>query len=392
MVRIVTQTLLFIIGDLDTGGAERHLVQVLPRLARDRFRPVVYTLSHKGVLAPLLENAGIPVIAPPGSAWLRRWPGPLGRRGLLLVISMTRLIILMRSQRPSVVHFFLPEAYVAGGLCALAAGCPTRIMSRRSLNVYQAQRPLAARVERWLHRRMTAVLGNSTAVIGELRAEGVAEDRLGLLYSGVDLSAFTGTPANDGGNLNMVVVANLIPYKGHADLLDALGGIRDKMPEGWVLNCVGRDGGYGEALRARAATLGIADNVHWLGERDDVPAILGQAHLGILCSHQEGFSNSIIEAMAAGLPMVVTDVGGNREAVIDEATGLVVPSHDPTALGAAILALALDPDRCGAMGAAARERARDIFSMETCVAEYEHLYDGLVIGDIRPVADILQRT
>ncbi len=392
MARIVAQTLLFVIGDLDTGGAERHLAQVLPRLAHDRFRPVVYTLSHKGVLAPLLENAGIPVIAPPGSAWLRRWPGPLGRRGLLLVISMIRLIILMRALGPSVVHFFLPEAYVAGGLCALMAGCPTRVMSRRSLNVYQAQRPFAAKVERWLHRRMTAVLGNSTAVIGELRAEGVTEDRLGLIYSGVDLSAFAGKSDNDGGNLNMVIVANLIPYKGHADLLDALGGVRDHMPEGWTLNCVGRDGGHGEALRARAAALGITDNVHWLGERDDVPAILNQAHLGILCSHQEGFSNAIIEAMAAGLPLVVTDVGGNREAVIDDVTGLVVPSHDPTALGQAILTLARDADRCDAMGSAARERARNIFSMEVCVTEYERLYDGLIIGDIGPVADILQRT
>ena len=194
----MTHTLLFIIGDLDTGGAERHLVQVLPRLDGERFRPVVYTLSHKGALAPVLEDAGIPVIAPPGSVWLRRWPGPLGRRGLLLAISMIRLIILMLSLRPAMVHFFLPEAYVAGGLCALIAGCRRRVMSRRSLNVYQAQRPLATRLERWLHGRMTAVLGNSSAVTAELSAEGVAADRLGLLYNGVDLAAYGASPAIGG--------------------------------------------------------------------------------------------------------------------------------------------------------------------------------------------------
>lgn len=388
----MTHTLLFIIGDLDTSGAERHLVQVLPRLDGERFRPVVYTLSHKGALAPVLEDAGIPVIAPPGSVWLRRWPGPLGRRGLLLAISMIRLIILMLSLRPAMVHFFLPEAYVAGGLCALIAGCRRRVMSRRSLNVYQAQRPLATRLERWLHGRMTAVLGNSSAVTAELSAEGVAADRLGLLYNGVDLAAYGASPANQRDGLHMVIVANLIPYKGHADLLDALGGVSNQLPAGWTLSCVGRDGGHGEALRARAATLGIADNVRWLGERNDVPAILGRAHFAILCSHQEGFANAIIEAMAAGLPLVVTDVGGNGDAVADGVTGLVVPPHDPEALGHAILALARDPDRCKAMGAAARDRAEEMFSMEACVAGYERLYDGLISGDGRPVGDIIQRT
>ena len=372
----MTHRLLFVIGALDRGGTERHLVQLLSRLPRDRFRPMVYTLRHKGVLAPVLEAAGIPVIAPP--TWFRRWPGPLGRRGLLLVISMVRLIWLMVTLRPAVVHFFLPEAYIIGGLCALVAGCRRRVMSRRSLNLYQAKQPWAARIERWLHNRMAAVLGNAAAVMTELRAEGVAEDRLCLLYNGVDLSAYSASPAGDGDSLNMVVVANLIPYKGHADLLDALGGIRRQLPDGWTLHCVGRDDGHGEALRARATSLGIERNIRWLGECDDVPAILGRADLGILCSHQEGFSNSILEGMAAGLAMVVTDVGGNREAVVDGATGLVVPPRDPTALGAAILALARDPDRRAEMGAAARDRAQENFSMDACVAAYVRLYDGLV--------------
>ena len=225
---------------------------------------------------------------------------------------------------------------------------------------------------------MAAVLGNSAAVVTELRAEGVAEDRLCLLYHGVDLSAYSASPARDGDSLNMVIVANLIPYKGHADLLDALGGIRGQLPGGWTLHCVGRDDGQGEALRARATSLGIERNIRWLGERDDVPAILGRADLGILCSHQEGFANSILEGMAAGLAMVVTDVGGNREAVVDGVTGLVVPPRDPTALEAAILDLARDPDRRAVMGKAARARAQENFSMDACVAGYVRLYDGLV--------------
>ncbi len=389
-------TLLVVIGDLDLGGAERHLAQVLPRLPRDRYRVLVYTLSHKGALAPQLEAAGISVVEPPGSAFLRRWLGRRVRRTLLLAVSAARLFVLMLRERPAVVHLFLPEAYIVGALCALAARCPARVMSRRSLNVYQNAYPLARRVERWLHPRMQAILGNSAAVVGELRAEGAPPDRLGLLYNGVDVAPLAVEPgvareqlgiADDA--LVMLLVANLIAYKGHTDLLQALGRVRGDLPEGWVLLCAGRDDGPGGDLKAEAAALGIGGGVRWLGERSDVPTLLACADIGLLCSHQEGFSNTILEGMAARLPMIVTDVGGNPESVVDGVTGMVVPPRDPRALGDAILALARDPERRMAMGEAGRRRAVESFSLETCVARYERLYDALTSNDRRPVTEVV---
>ena len=134
----------------------------------------------------------------------------------------------------------------------------------------------------------------------------------------------------------------------------------------------------------------LADLLHgairtWLGQRDDAPALLAAAGVGILCSHQEGFSNSILEGMAAGLPMLVTDVGGNAEAVVDGETGLVVPAHDPARLGAALASLAGDPAPRRAMGAAGRRRAAEHFSLDECVAAYERLYEGLLTAPGRPV-------
>ena len=96
--------------------------------------------------------------------------------------------------------------------------------------------------------------------------------------------------------------------------------------------------------------------------------------IGILCSHEEGFANAILEGMAASVPIVATRVGGNPEAVIDGTTGLLVPAHDPAALATALLSLARDPARRKAAGAAGRKIVEERFSLETCVSHYQRLY------------------
>ena len=182
----------------------------------------------------------------------------------------------------------------------------------------------------------------------ELAAEGVPRERLGLIYNGDRPGRLRGPPARLARSarasaspptaLVLTTPANLIPYKGHADLLDALARVAGQLPPDWVLLCAGRDDGAGPALRARAQALGFAERVRWLGLRDDVPALLVASDVGILASHEEGFSNSVLEGMAAGVAMIVSDVGGNAEAVQHGVSGCVVPPRDPAALGAAILA------------------------------------------------------
>jgi glycosyltransferase involved in cell wall biosynthesis len=393
----VSATLLFVIGDLNVGGAERHLATILPRLAGAGFQPVVYTLAPGGPLAADLTAAGVEVVTPPLASAVGRLPRAL-RWAVLAPLSAARLVGLLRRRRPGVVHFFLPEAYVFGGLCALVAGRQRCVMSRRSLNLYQRRHHVLARLERRLHARMVAVLANSRAVLAELVAEGVARERLGLIYNGVDLEGFRSLPPRattrarlglSASPLVLTTVANLIPYKGHADLLDALAGIAAELPAGWRLLCAGRDDGIGTALRARARDLGLDGQVQWLAERRDVPELLAASDVGVLASHQEGFSNSILEGMAAGLPMIVTDVGGNTEAVTHGASGLVVPPRDPRALGQAILTLARDPARRRQMGEAGRQRVAADFSLEACVGRYVRLYAALVTGAPGTVSEIV---
>ena len=244
------------------------------------------------------------------------------------------------------------------------------------------------RFEQFLHRSMHAVLGNSREVVRELvEEEGCPPERAALIYNGIDLAPYADLPDKastraklglEGNAFVATIVANLIPYKGHRDLLEALAAIRDDLPSPWRLLCVGRDDGIGAELRALARDLKLEENVRFLGQRTDVVDLLAASDLGILCSHEEGFANAILEYMAAELPVVASDVGGNAEAVVDGETGLIVPPHDPAALGPAILGLARDSERASAMGAAGRLRVESKFALERCVAEYDALYCALL--------------
>jgi glycosyltransferase involved in cell wall biosynthesis len=297
-----------------------------------------------------------------------------------------------------VVHFFLPRPYVFGSLAAELAGHRLRLMSRRSLTVYREKYPLLGRVERFLHKRTFGILGNSQAVMDQLAAEVDDHGKLALIYNGIEMpsSVFTSSRRQTRDlqqipqhALVISVIANLIAYKGHRDLIAALGLIKDQLPQPWRLLAIGRDEGIGAELKAEAQSLGIGDKILWLGERGDVDELLSASDMFILPSHQEGFSNALLEAMAARLPVVATAIGGNSDAVVEGATGSLVPVRDPRALAAAILRLAQDPELRASFGDAGRRRVEQRFSLEACVDRYERLYRALGEADPPPVSVIL---
>lgn len=370
-----------VIGALDLGGAESHLAQVLPRLARDGFEIAVHTLTGRGALASALEKAGVRVIAPPGSEKGSKSGGFAGRasRAARAGLSLARF---MRSWKPDIVHFFLPEAYLVGAPIARVVSSAKRVVSRRSLNDYQVKRPALARLERALHASMQALLGNSAAVTAQLIAEGAPAPRVHLIRNGIDLARFERPRARAAlraelgtspDTVAIACVANLIPYKGHADLIDALARMPRDPP--WELWCAGRDDGIGRALADRAA--GLGGRVKFLGARDDVPDLLAAADIGVLASHEEGFPNAVLEAMAARLPVVATRAGGIPEAIDDGKTGLLVPVRDPAALGAALVRLIGDAALRRRMGAAGRARVEAEFALDACAVAYARLYRSI---------------
>lgn len=379
--------IMFVALSLDMGGAERHLSAVLPALAARGWPVALYCTNRLGAFASAVAGAGVEVIGPPTER--RPGPQPLASRLVGTARAGTRLFSVMRRRRPRIAHFFLPEPYIVGAPASLMLRVPIRIMSRRGRNFYQRHWPGVASVERRLHSHMTALVANSRRVVDDLVDEGCDPARVALIYNGVGLAgigapvdreALRNTLGVPAGAFVMIVVASLIGYKGHADLLTALARLGADMPSPWALLCVGRDEGEGPGLARMAEQLGLAANVRFLGPRHDVAALLGVSDLAILPSHEEGFSNAVIEGMAAGLASVVTDVGGNAEAVVDGESGLVVPPHDPVALATAVLRLARDGALRDRFGAAGRARAEARFTLAACVDAYDTLYSSLVAG------------
>lgn len=379
------RSILFVIGSLSVGGAERHVTKLAISLKRRGWDPAIFVFSPGGPMTDVLEENAIPIHAAAMPGWVNDLGNDRLRARVGLVITAFALWFLLWRQRPRVLHFFLPAAYIVGGIVSLFTPVRRRIMSRRSMNHYQANHILFGKLERWLHPKMSLILANSIAVKNDLVAEGVSPKKIRLIYNGIDVEEFRSSRSRqalrDLENIQpeaivLTMVANLIPYKGHRDLIEALGAINERLPPRWLLLCVGRDDGIQAGLEHLALSLGIGENVRFLGSRKDIANLLALSDIGLLTSHEEGFSNSILEGMAAGLPMIVTDVGGNAEAVVNGTTGIVVPAKSPDRLGEAVVEL-LNEHKRKVFGGRGRERVFNIFSLEACIDGYEEVYRTL---------------
>jgi glycosyltransferase involved in cell wall biosynthesis len=169
----------------------------------------------------------------------------------------------------------------------------------------------------------------------------------------------------------ILTVANLRSEKAHEVLLVAAAQLRRYSHLRFL---IAGDGPRAAELRALAKTLGVARQVSFLGHREDVPALLASADAFVLPSRSEAFPNGAIEAMAAGLPVVATRVGGLLDLIDEGRTGLLVPPDDPAALAAAIESLVLSPARAAMLGAAARDEVTRRYSFDRMVRGFEDLY------------------
>lgn len=362
---------LFVVPTLALGGTEAQIAALCPQLSASGVIPVVFALRAGGPLVVRLRQAGIEVITP----W--RLPRPVQ-----LLAGALHLWTTLAFRRIAVVHFFLPEAYLIGGVVSLGVPRLCRVMSRRSLNRYQQNHPVLARLERWLHARMDRITGNSNAVLDELRTEGADERRLRLIPNGVEVkSAGAGvSPAQAAlpeGAFVIVTIANLHAYKGHELALRALARISDRLPQSWVYLCIGADAGHRDALVALTDELCLSDRVRWLGEVEDAQRWLSVCDLMVHPSQQEGLPNCILEAMWWRVPVVATAVGGVPDLIPSHAYGRLVPPDDTRALAEGILELSLDPQTRHAVAVEAYERASHEFSLSRCVREHCALYGSL---------------
>lgn len=344
----------------DVGGTERQTVELVKRLNPARFAVHVACFRKQG---PLLSSL-------PASMPVEEFP-VRGFRRAASIGEWWRFGRWCRDVGARLVHTCDLYANLFGLTAAAAARVPVRIGSRREI-VTGDKTPLQLAGQRLAYKTAHAVVANAPAVAARLEQEGVWPARIFVIPNGVDLDAYdVARPSRSAAN-RITVVANLRPEKGHDVLIDAAPRVLASRPD--VAFLVAGNGPMAPALSARAAARGVADRVWFLGHCDRVPALLAESDVFVLPSRSEALPNAVVEAMAAGLPIVATSVGGVPDLVTSGVTGLVVPPGDPDALARAILHMLDRPDEAAAMGRAARARVRKDFGFSRMVATVEQLY------------------
>ena len=374
----------YLLPNLEAGGTERHVLSLARRLDGSRHSLSLFTTAGGGTLHKEF-SALLPVTVAGDPERAKRFRSS-PREHLGNVRDLARAF---RKDLPDILHAYLPAANVIGPAAAKLAGVRRVIVSKRALANYKADFPLLRRVEPLGNLLADVILVNSDAVRRDVeRTERFWSGKFRKIYNGVDpiapwtreqaerFRAREGIPA---GSTVILSVSNFYRYKGHADLVAAAPRVVASCP-GAVFLLAGRDAGTLDECRARALQNGLARNIRFLGGRTDVADCIRASDLFVHPSHEEGFSNAILEAMAGGKAVVAYDVGGNPEAVRDGETGVLVPLRRPAALGDALAALLADPSRRDAMGEAGRKRATEEFSFDRMVKEMEALYDSVLEG------------
>lgn len=364
-----------VLHNLQVGGAE-VLASRLARQLRKSYRFIFVCLDKLGTLGEQLQAEGFSVVVlnrQPGLDWRSSW----------------RLARLLRREKVGILHAhqYTPFFY------ALTA----RWLGRRIPVLFTEHGrhfPDYPRRKRILANRLLLSRRDRVAAVGEsvrravIANEGIPAQRVEVIYNGIALDAFS-KPANDreearremgaGPNdLIVIQVARLDYLKDHATAIRAVQRVAARRPD-VKLVLIG-EGPEREKIEAEVRQRQLDSHVRFLGLRTDVARLLPAADVFLLTSISEGIPLTVIEAMAANLPVVSTGVGGVGEIVVDGETGLLAPSGDDSALADHILNLAADAPRRQRMGQAGRQRANNLFSEEQMHASYRRLYEEVLRG------------
>jgi glycosyltransferase involved in cell wall biosynthesis len=360
---------LYLTTELAMGGAERALLHLLTNLNRERFTPEVACLYNgDGVVGHAIQELDIPVY-------------DAQMRGKADLGALVRLYNHIRTRPPTILHTSLFHANMPGRIIGSLVGVPIIISSERTMAMENEWR---YQLNRWtigIVDRIVAVSEN----VGEFCINHIRlpAEKVVVIHNGVEIPSLSPDAKEQARQLlgfpqEMLVcgaVSRLEPVKGISDLISAFTQIREK--QNAYLAIIG-DGSLREHLESLAQDTGISNRIIWTGYRPDVLQLLPAFDLFIQPSHHEGLPNTVLEAMAAGLPVVATNVGGTPELVVDDKTGLLVHPGDPAGLAKAVSTLLENPERRGIMGRAGQRRVEQHFSVGEMVQKTEQLYEELL--------------
>jgi glycosyltransferase involved in cell wall biosynthesis len=379
----MTVRVLLITGSLGPGGTELAVMTLARELAaRGRVAPRIVTLGHGGAHAETLRASGVPVEELGLSGGAR---SIAGLRRLRLIPQM------VRHERIRIVHTFLFDADFYGMLAARRGRPWAVVTTRRAIKRGRLLHLLGYRLTNPLVDRIVC---NSDAVSRfTLHAEGASRKKVVVIPNGVDTARFE---RGDGATMrrrlglrpdDLVVgaVGTIKKVKGQAVLLEAMRPLFERHAALRLVLAGEVTRGYGEELRRQVAQAGLEGRVLLPGVVEEVPDLLAALDLFALPSLSEGMSNALLEAMAAGRPIVATEAGGNAECLDGGNAGLLVPPGDADALGRALERLIDSPDRGRELGRRALARAQDDYSLAKMVDRTETLYAELLGRDWAPL-------
>ena len=373
------RNVLYFIYGLGEGGAEHQMLQLAKRMKESGdYRVHIACLLRSGDLLDEAEQlVGEEVRGFPITSFYNR----------TMLVQLRRFASYLRENEIEIIHTQDFYSNIFGMIGATLAGVPARIAFKGETEFSRS--PRQRFVERCAFRLAHAVIANAEAVRNQMIREGVAAKKLVTIYNGIDLQRVTpsegqrekvlasfGLPCESPRRF-VTIVANIQhAVKDHPMFLRAAQRVRAAIPDAAFV--IAGKGQLKDSLQAYAAELGLTEDVFFIGRCDRVGDLLGISDVGVLSSQAEGFSNSILEYMAAALPVVATDVGGAREVIIDGETGYLVPSGDDVEMGEHIISLLREPERARLMGQRGRAIVTEKFSWEAQVSILRPFYEQLL--------------
>ena len=376
---------LFIIDSFEQGGSERQALQLLRQLHESgRCRVHLACLQNRGSLRTDAEQFGIgEILEYPLTSFY----------DLNFLRQLRRLKRFIKEHQIDVVHTHCFYTNIFGVTGAALARVRARVTSKGETDGFRT--PMQKRAERVSFRLAHRVIANCHVVENQLIREGVNPKRIVQHYNGLDLKrmrvpagvrrsdvrAKFGLPQD---RLLISIVANLHnPVKDHPMFLRAAARVRAVVPD--TAFVIAGEGELRENLRELAEQLGIRNDVFFIGRCEDVASLLFASDVGALSSKAEGFANAILEYMAAGLPVVATDVGGVREAIVEGKSGFIVPAGNDQIMAERIIALISNPARTREMGQLGKSIVEQKFGCERHLRNTLELYDELLsLADRQP--------
>lgn len=366
----------FLLDSLHIGGTETQAVELARRLDPARYQVTLGCLRVRGPLLNRLQGSAVSIMEcyPPG-----------GVDSLSGVYQMVRIARFLRRGRFHVVHTHDLWSNLLGIPAARLARVPVVISSRRDLGHLAWYTPRRRRILYHLQKLSSAVLVNSEQIREQLvREDGFRWNFIRVVHNGIDINRFENIPCERGRLFPgldqckvIVSVGNMHgDVKGQPALIAAARSVCAKFPH--VRFVLVGDGVRKADFESMVAEYGLTQKFLFLGQRHDIPELLACCDIGVLPSKAEGFSNALLEYLAAGIPTVATKVGGNAEIIQHGVNGLLTPPNQPDALADAISSLLQNPLLASQLGYAGRQRVGSHFSFERLIAEVDAMYTQLL--------------